>query len=88
MWTLIPIILICASTLPQQDCSEVTALDVFSAPVSDEGHAGGYVACLQLGMLYLANSNLLAQGTYPKIICAPPDSAMARRHGHRVKGRG
>ena len=71
MLTLVPIILICASDVAPQDCSETVSIIKLVAP-SDE-NTGGYVGCERLGMLYAANSHLVTAGTYPKIICTPPE---------------
>jgi hypothetical protein len=71
MLTLVPIILICASDVAPQDCSEAVSIIKLVAP-SDE-NAGGYIGCERFGMLYAASSHLVTAGTYPKIICAPPE---------------
>jgi len=71
MWTLVPIILICEGVVSPKDCNESVALASLIAPVSEVG--AGYVGCLRSGMLYAATSHLVAEGTYPKIVCVPPD---------------
>jgi hypothetical protein len=71
MWTLVPIILICAIEVPAKDCTEAVALIRMVAPASEDGT--GFAGCLRVGMLYAASSHLVTAGTYPKIFCAPPD---------------
>ena len=71
MWTLVPIILICASDVAPQDCNEDVSIIKLVAPTDE--NAGGFVGCERLGMLYAASSHLVTAGTYPKIICAPQD---------------
>jgi hypothetical protein len=70
MLTLVPIILICASDVAPQNCSETVSIIKLVAPADESG--GGLVGCARHGMLYAASSHLVTAGTYPKIICAPP----------------
>ena len=80
MWTLVPIILLCSSSLPTNDCTEERALVRIVAPYDEGARGGGHVACLHLGLLYAAGSHLVTPGTYPKIICAPPERVAHVHH--------
>jgi hypothetical protein len=71
MLTLVPIILICASDVAPQDCSEAVSIIKLVAPTDE--NVGGLVGCTRFGMLYAASSHLVTAGTYPKIICTPPE---------------
>ena len=72
MLTFVPIILICAADVAPQNCSEAVSIVKLVAPTTDE-NVGGLAGCTRFGMLYAASSHLVTAGTYPKIICAPPE---------------
>jgi hypothetical protein len=59
------LILVCALGVAAPDCQHDTAIHVFYAPVPEPHHAG----CLREGLLHAAGSDLVAPGTYPKVVC-------------------
>jgi hypothetical protein len=62
------LILVCAITVAAPDCQKDTAIDIFYAPPpADESLS--FSGCARQGMLYAAESRLVRQGNYAKVVC-------------------
>jgi hypothetical protein len=57
---------ICLSNVAPDHCDRRTAVDWFPVPEQAEGLG----MCAKTGYEFAAQSNLLRQGTYPKIFCS------------------
>lgn len=64
-------IAVCLSTMPVQQCQELTALAWIVAP----DHPPSVSGCMTHGMLYAASSNLVAAGSYAKVFCSAGQTA-------------
>lgn len=65
MGALVAIVLVCAASVPLQDCTRDTAQDVVVLP-----GAPTPTACLQASLLTLARDpGRLADGAYPRTMC-------------------
>lgn len=63
MNTILAVILVCAVTTAQSDCTRDTALDVITAPTPS------LFACMMTGQASVARDQLLGDGRYTKVVC-------------------
>lgn len=63
MNTVFALILVCAATTAQADCTRETALDVITAKVPS------VFACMMTGQASVAREQLLGDGRYVKTVC-------------------
>lgn len=63
MNTVFALILVCAATTAQQDCSRDTAHDVITVKTPS------VFACLMTGQTNVAREQLLGDGRYTKVVC-------------------
>lgn len=63
MNTVFALILVCAATTAQQDCTRNTALDVITVKTPS------VFACLMTGQTSVACEQLLGDGRYTKVVC-------------------
>jgi len=61
------LILICVLQVNAEDCHKDNAISVFFAPDLQRNAA----SCMMHGMLFVAQSRMVKEGTYPKIVCDP-----------------
>lgn len=63
MNTVFALILVCAASTAQPDCTRDTALDVITVKTSS------VFACLMTGQTSVAREQLLGDGRYTKVVC-------------------
>jgi hypothetical protein len=68
------LVLVCALTVAAPDCQAEASVHAFYAPAPQLD----FVGCLREGMMYAAQSGLVAAGTYSKIVCIPPEARRTR----------
>jgi hypothetical protein len=68
------LILVCAVTFAAPDCQAETSVYSFHVPGPHSDLAG----CLREGLMYAAQSGLMPAGTYPKVVCIPPEARRTR----------
>jgi hypothetical protein len=61
------LILVCATAMSAPDCQKTTAIDTFYAPPAESESLAG---CFRQGMMFAAQSNLVHEGNYAKIVCS------------------
>jgi hypothetical protein len=59
------LILVCALSLSAPQCQKDTAQHVFFAPPGGEDMSG----CARQGLMFAAQSRLVTQGNYAKVVC-------------------
>jgi hypothetical protein len=68
------LVLVCAAAVAAPDCQLDTAIHKFYVPGPQAGLAG----CLREGMMYAAQSGLVGEDSYPKVVCVPPEAPRTR----------
>jgi hypothetical protein len=68
------LVLVCAMAVPAPDCRAEATVHSFYAPAPASDLAG----CLRQGTMYAAQSGLVSEETYPKIVCIPPQAPRTR----------
>lgn len=63
MNTVFALILVCAASTAQPECSRETALDVITVKTPS------VFACLMTGQMSVAREQLLGDGRYTKVVC-------------------
>jgi hypothetical protein len=71
------LVLVCALTVSAPNCQAETSLHRFFVSDPQSNHAG----CPREGLMYAAQSGLVAKGTYPKVVCVPRGAARAVHAG-------
>ncbi|MGU3540000.1 hypothetical protein [Methylobacterium sp. A54F] len=61
---ILAVILVCAATTAQPDCTRETAIDVLTAPVPS------LFACMMTSQVSVARDELLGDGRYTKVRCS------------------
>jgi hypothetical protein len=63
---------ICMLSVPHQDCNRETSVAWIKAP-DLPGRSGELpIACLRHGMMFAAESQLVVQGSYLRVLCVRP----------------
>jgi hypothetical protein len=63
MNTVFALILVCAATTAQPDCTRETALDVATIKVPS------VIACMMVGQTTVAREEMYGDGRYTKVVC-------------------